>query len=247
MTWGFTTPGHFYAPGLSGFPVPACSLLARRSDVGAGAARPLWADWSRPAIRAPSDLVTQRDSSRQQSRHQDVRPGNRSPRPRAGHLRSWLPSAALTSNPIRGLPKVHAIRGTCQVSARGSASTQPARQWAGGMPSEVSASTATREPGTQDGIMFRADPLARRRGPVRRGTAAGQTVRPQSGVSRVFAQTRFRVMPGDADAGASRVRVQGGRDDRGGVARTDDQWQRSFVMGYPVGYDGLIWDLAPIS
>jgi hypothetical protein len=54
LTWGFTTSGHFYAPGLSRFPGPACSLLARLSDVGAGADRPVWTDWSRPVEMARS-------------------------------------------------------------------------------------------------------------------------------------------------------------------------------------------------
>jgi len=37
---------------LSRFPAHACSLLARGSDVGAGLARSVWADWSRPVNRA---------------------------------------------------------------------------------------------------------------------------------------------------------------------------------------------------
>ena len=45
----------FYAPGLYRFPGRARSLLARRSDVGTGAARPLLTDWSRPARGARSD------------------------------------------------------------------------------------------------------------------------------------------------------------------------------------------------
>src|SRR5947209_1666101 len=68
LTWGFTTPGHFYMSGLSGFCSDARSLLAQRSDVGAGWACLVWADWSRPAIGTLSDLVTQRDIGRQQTR-----------------------------------------------------------------------------------------------------------------------------------------------------------------------------------
>ncbi len=44
LTWGFITPGHFCAPGLPGFRGRARSLLARRSDVDGGSARPGLAD-----------------------------------------------------------------------------------------------------------------------------------------------------------------------------------------------------------
>jgi hypothetical protein len=39
VTWGYTTPGHCYVPGLSRFPGRARSVLARRSDVAGAPAR----------------------------------------------------------------------------------------------------------------------------------------------------------------------------------------------------------------
>jgi hypothetical protein len=60
--------GHFYVSGLSRFPVPACSLLARRSDVRAGLARPVGSiglDQSEEPVPSPfRGRVTQRDSRR---------------------------------------------------------------------------------------------------------------------------------------------------------------------------------------
>jgi len=50
----------------------ARSLLARRSDVGGGAARPVLADWSRPANQADPVTVTQRDN-REQAYRQPLR------------------------------------------------------------------------------------------------------------------------------------------------------------------------------
>ncbi len=38
---------------MSQFSLPACSLLARRSDVGGESARPVLADWSRPVSSGP--------------------------------------------------------------------------------------------------------------------------------------------------------------------------------------------------
>jgi hypothetical protein len=57
LTWGFTAAGYFlrarFVPIFRPCLLPACSLLARRSDVGAGSARPVLADWSRPVSAGP--------------------------------------------------------------------------------------------------------------------------------------------------------------------------------------------------
>jgi hypothetical protein len=63
LTWGFITPGHFlcarFVPVLRACSLPACS--------GVGCWRPVGrADWSRPITGVPSDVVTQRDSGRQE-------------------------------------------------------------------------------------------------------------------------------------------------------------------------------------
>jgi len=96
-------------------------LLAGRM-FGAGTACQPLADWSSPAIGAPPDLVTQRDSGRQESRSQAVSqleaPHGHETRPGQQPAGCVLPHIGCSSVPVKcrrhlsrsiaGPPKVHA-------------------------------------------------------------------------------------------------------------------------------------------